>query len=267
VSHLIGGGGKVITGTDQDDNIFYTRKPVTVNAGDGNDFVVTGSGDDTLNGEGGDDELYSGGGNDTLNGGDGNDFLSGNTGNDILNGGADHDIASFTGEPPTATIGDANIGYVFQAGASAGEYTSHATPGGAVIDTMTGIEEIWGTNHNDTFIGGYWNEVFDARLGDDTLTGNDGADTFVFGHLDGLDEVTDFDPSEGDRIDLSVSVLDWEDLDTNENGVLDDGDDFVTVSGGTTAIDLGAAAGYAAGENVLTLTGASGLIEDDFIFV
>ena len=77
----------------------------------------------------------------------------------------------------------------------------------------------------------------------------------------------------------------WGDLDTNGDGVLDDGDDFVSVlnllnedfasvgvpnAGNTFAstfiIDLGGVTGGAAGVDTLNILGTMGLVESDFIF-
>src|SRR5690606_30837286 len=57
---------------------------VTVDAGDGDDYVLTGSGNDTLIGGAGNDSLYGGAGNDTLIGGVGRDILHGGSGADTF---------------------------------------------------------------------------------------------------------------------------------------------------------------------------------------
>jgi hypothetical protein len=94
-----------------------------------------------------------------------------------------------------------------------------------------------------------------------------GADTFVFGSTDGLDHILDFDATEFDKIDLDATKLKWKDLDTNGNDVLDNGDDYVSISSGDTKIDLGAATGDSAAlQNVVTVDNVTGLVEDDFIF-
>lgn len=264
------GGPKVIYGTDGDDTIIETRKTAIVYAGDGADFVSTGDGDDQIYGEGGDDEIYSGRGDDLLDGGPGDDFLAGNIGNDTIIGGAgDWDVASFTGEPPTDTVAGEDIGFIFTAVTGAGNEGSYftSTDGATAIDTMTEIEEIRATNHNDTFLGGDWDETFDGRLGNDVATGGDGADTFIFYANSGQDVITDFDATEGDRLDLSRSAYLTEGaLDTSGDGTVDAADDHVTLDGGDLVIDLGAAAGFAPGENTLTLEGVSSVDVGDILF-
>jgi hypothetical protein len=54
-------------------------------------------------------------------------------------------------------------------------------------------------------------------------------------------------------------------LDSNENGVLDDGDDYVSVVGPDTVLDLGAAFGGPAGEDTVTVLGVTGLTDADFV--
>jgi len=55
-------------------------------------------------------------------------------------------------------------------------------------------------------------------------------------------------------------------LDSNANGVLDDGDDCVSVAGDNTLIDLGAAVGGTAAVDTVTVVGQSALVAADFIF-
>lgn len=100
--NALGGNDKVIV-SERAGSIF---KGVTVDAGAGNDTVVTGSGSDViLGGAGndslstgdGDDYLYGGDGKDKLDGGDANDYLDAGAGNDALTGG-DGDDALLAGD-------------------------------------------------------------------------------------------------------------------------------------------------------------------------
>lgn len=68
-----------------------------------------------------------------------------------------------------------------------------------ILNSGAGQDEILAGAGDDVLIGG---------IGADTLTGGDGADVFVFRSLDEAgDTITDFDQSEGDRLDL-ISLLD-----------------------------------------------------------
>lgn len=70
-----------------------------------------------------------------------------------------------------------------------------------------GNDEITGGIDNDSFNGGAGNDELDGRGGFDTLTGGAGSDTFVFrgSGCESLTRttITDYDPSEGDILDLS----------------------------------------------------------------
>ncbi|HEV8681055.1 MAG TPA: calcium-binding protein [Stellaceae bacterium] len=116
---------------------------------------------DSLSGGGGNDTLDGGGGNDTLNGGDGNDFLRGNTGADTLIGGAGIDTASYlestSGVNVSLTTG---LGFF----------------GSAAGDTLSGIENLNGSNFGDTLTGNGLANTLNGFGGNDTLNGVGGND-------------------------------------------------------------------------------------------
>ncbi|MCX7169073.1 MAG: hypothetical protein NTY41_01970, partial [Proteobacteria bacterium] len=79
-------------------------KMKSLQATDGNDWLIGTSGSETIAGLGGDDQIGGGAGNDTLQGnagldtlygGDGNDILDGGSGDDLLNGGPGNDTYLF----------------------------------------------------------------------------------------------------------------------------------------------------------------------------
>ncbi|MHA6196642.1 retention module-containing protein [Pseudomonas wadenswilerensis] len=175
----------------------------TVNA----DTLLGGSGNDTLNGGDGNDVLIGGDGNDSLYGGNGNDLLIGGPGNDLLDGGAGIDTASYASATSGVTV---NLSI-------AGQQNTV----GAGLDTLVSIENLIGSDYNDTLTGdgnanvlqgGLGNDVLNGGggddlliggRGDDTMTGGPGADTFLWQLGDtGHDVVTDFTPGT-DRLDLS----------------------------------------------------------------
>ncbi|MBB1642276.1 hypothetical protein A9972_29960 [Pseudomonas sp. UME83] len=108
----------------------------------------------------------------------GNDLLHGygtnssNSTTDTLNGGDGHDIL-------------------------------YGGAGNSILNGGTGNDTLYGGLGNDTLDGGKGNDLLVGGKGDDTLTGGDGADTFIWRAGDtGNDTITDFKPTDGDRIDL-----------------------------------------------------------------
>jgi Ca2+-binding RTX toxin-like protein len=82
-----------ITGLGGNDRIDASNidLPLTIDGGDGNDFILGGAGAETLTGGAGDDTLFGGKGNDLIHGGDGNDYLSAGPGSNTLFGDAGND--------------------------------------------------------------------------------------------------------------------------------------------------------------------------------
>ncbi|WNZ79926.1 retention module-containing protein [Pseudomonas sp. P105] len=227
--------GHTLTGTTGDDVLIAGEGDNILNAGDGNDILSAGSGNNALHGEAGNDLLYSGAGNDLLDGGTGND---------------------------TASYAHASAGVTVNLGLLAAQNTV-----GAGIDTLAGIENLVGSNFNDTLTGdsasnringglgddvlngGGGDDVLIGGLGNNTLTGGSGADTFQWqvGNS-GHDLVTDFTPGL-DKLDLSQLLL-------GENGSSASLDDYlhfsVTGSGASvmTSIDVSSTAGAAPNQTI-----------------
>ncbi|WP_085695470.1 retention module-containing protein [Pseudomonas sp. B40(2017)] len=218
----------------------------TLTGTSGDDVLVAGTGDNIINAGDGNDVLTAGSGNNELHGGAGNDLLYSGPGNDLLDGGTGIDTASYAHATAGVTV---NLGLL---GAQ--------NTIGAGTDTLTGIENLVGSNFNDTLTGDNNNNVINGGLGNDilnggggddlliggmgnnTLTGGPGADTFQWlkGNS-GHDLVTDFTPGT-DKLDLSQLLQ-------GENGTSASLDDYlhftVTGSGASvmTSIDVSAMAG------------------------
>ncbi|WP_223521804.1 beta strand repeat-containing protein, partial [Pseudomonas sp. GL-B-19] len=212
----------------------------------GDDVLVAGTGNNVINAGDGNDVLTAGTGNNELHGGAGNDLLFSGIGNDLLDGGTGIDTANYAHATAGVTV-DLNL--------ATGQNT-----GGAGTDTLTGIENLVGSNLNDSLTGDNNSNIINGGLGDDilkggggddfligglgnnTLTGGAGADTFQWlkGNS-GHDVVTDF-TSGTDKLDLSQLLQ-------GENGTtasLDDYLHFKVVGSGAsvlTSIDVSAMAG------------------------
>ena len=86
------------------------------------------------------------------------------------------------------------------AGLTAAAYQTYLTSYGADLPHF-----LLGGPADDVLTGGYGNDTLYGDGGNDTLTGGPGADTFIFTSTDeGADVITDFNPTEGDMIDLSA---------------------------------------------------------------
>ena len=118
--------------------------------------------DDTIIGNASDNVIIGGQGNDNLSGADGNDLLIGGVGADVLDGGAGTDTVSYLG-----SISGVNI--------NLNSYT--ATGGEAEGDMLTSIENLIGSNYNDTLAGDAADNLFVGGVGADVIDGGAGFNT------------------------------------------------------------------------------------------
>ncbi len=133
----------------------------------GNDLITGTAGDDTLSGLAGNDKLIGGDGTDTLSGGLDSDILVGGAGDDALDG--DNNVGIDTADYSSATSGViVNLA------------TGTAT-GGAGNDTLVEIENVIGSNFNDTLTGSTDHNFLSGIGGDDTLSGGDHNDLLAGG--------------------------------------------------------------------------------------
>ena len=184
-----GAGNDTLSGGGGNDDLGGNTGDDTIYGGGGNDRIWGGAGVDVLNGEAGNDWLWAHDGDDVLNGGDGNDHLQGYAGNDMLDGGAGVDYADY---------GNAT-------GAVSVYLTTGKSSGADGVDTLTGIENLTGSDYDDRLVGdagvnvlkgGAGNDILKTKggddvvyggAGDDTITGEAGNETFFGG--DGADIV------------------------------------------------------------------------------
>lgn len=129
--------------------------------------LIGGLGSDTLWGGIGDDVLQGGGGNG--NGGllgpgtpDYLNVLIGGVGADTLIGGVGLDTASYVGSHAAVTV---NL------------LTGTGSGADAQGDTLTAVENLTGSSHNDSLTGDAGANVLDGGAGSDALNGGDGIDT------------------------------------------------------------------------------------------
>lgn len=141
--------------------------------GNSNDYLMGGSNNDALYGGKGSDTLIGGSSHYTLYGGEGDDRLIGQDGNDTLMGGNGND-----------TLMGGNSDDILYGG--------------------NGNNTLMGGDGNDRLIGGTGNDILVGDVGNDTLTGGAGFDQFMFNSpREGVDTITDFNQSQGDKILIS----------------------------------------------------------------
>jgi VCBS repeat-containing protein len=137
---------------------------ITINGADEPGGPITGTaGNDVLTGSSGDDTISGLAGNDTLYGGGGSDLLIGGAGNDGLYGGAGVDTVSYA---------DATAGVKLSLAVTTAQST-----GGSGSDTVGGVENITGSDFNDSLTGDGGSNTLVGGLGNDTLDGGAGVDT------------------------------------------------------------------------------------------
>jgi len=186
------GGTDILDGGDGNDTASFRNAPVGVDADlvtgiatrgtattlltsieniNGSDFADSlrgDGGDNVLRGFDGDDVLLGRGGNDSLFGGDGDDLLGPGYnpgGTDILDGGAGNDTVSFANAPVAV---DADLS------------TGIATRGTATT-LLSNIENVNGTEFNDTITGDAGDNILTGGNGDDIIMGGDGNDLLIGG--------------------------------------------------------------------------------------
>ena len=152
--------------------------------------------DDTLTGDAGDNSLHGFAGDDQLDGGAGNDQLEGGAGDDRLDGGAGTDLVTYYRSSEAVNVNLA---------------TGRGYGGDAQGDRLTSIENLIGSNHDDTLTGDAGNNALYGFAGDDHLVGGMGDDHLEGGAGDdrldggaGSDRVTYYRSSEAVDVNLDT---------------------------------------------------------------
>ena len=178
---------------------------------------VRGSrGSDLIIGDDGGNKLEGNDGDDTLSGGSGNDFLMGGAGSDVINGGAGIDQASYFDSETAVTV-DLTAGT--------------ATDEDGAVDTLSGIEEVEGSEYDDTIIGDagvndlrgdFGDDIIQGGGGADLLEGDEGADTYRY-------------TSKTDSVDGASDII--HNFCTGEDGIEFSGADGLVYDGTSFAFD------------------------------
>ena len=158
----IGSTSRSVFNEDSHDDVFENSGTVV---GD----VLLGGGDDKFLGETGliIGEIRAGSGDDIIKSGIGDDLINGGTGRDKMYGGAGNDTAT----------------YEYSSAAVRVSLTSNRGRGGeARGDWLFDIENLIGSDYNDTLIGDAVSNILEGGNGADTLNGEGGSD-FLFGEL------------------------------------------------------------------------------------
>ena len=198
--------GNSINGYKGADSIDGGAGADSIRGGEGNDTIRGGEGADTLDGQSGEDTVVYSGSNaavdvdlsasegsrasgghaegDRLSGfshvvGSAHaDLIAGDTGDNRIEGGAGGDWLA----------GDTGRDVLLYEGSDAGVYvnlhTDSLTGGHATGDTVSGFEDVVGSDHADTLVGDAAGNVIEGGKGADSLDGGGGIDTLDYGASD-----------------------------------------------------------------------------------
>lgn len=226
----------VLTSFEPPDFDYY----LSIYGAGGNDTIKGGTLDDSLYGQDGNDTILGDSGDDHIEGGIGNDILDGQEGRDTMKGGAGDDSYYInqaneyltenanSGTDKVYTSANnftlpANFEWLFLEGtvsSGTGNNLSNTLLGNNSANTFVGLDGddtivtnggndiLVGNNGIDTLNGGDGNDVFNGGSGADTYFGGSGADDFGYfsvsdSPVGGMDKITDFNRTQGDRINLS----------------------------------------------------------------
>lgn len=211
-THVGTEGDDVIQGTSGDDVIVARGGNDAIRTFAGNDIVCAGSGDDRVRtGRGFQDQIYAGSGDDVVHGGPGRNLLVAGPGSDRMYGSshfdnfespgrtweADRDLFvgrgrsdSFAADPGDDTFrgGDGVDRVWFFRSPSGIQMDLRAgTSTGDGRDTLTSIENVVGSRHDDTIYGDRGRNDITTSMGDDVIYGRGGND--MLGDDGGSDEI------------------------------------------------------------------------------
>jgi trimeric autotransporter adhesin len=133
-------------------------------------YIRGNGGTDFISGEGGNDQLSFGYGSCTVFGGTGNDSLqisAGNNDRHIIDGGADVDTLGFGGSGFGAKV---NLSIL------TAQFTGMSGIGSGAYITLTNVENLYGSEQNDSLTGNSFDNNLNGNAGNDLLNGGAGND-------------------------------------------------------------------------------------------
>ena len=206
-------------------------------AGGGSDDTLTGNNiANVISGNAGDDVINGEQGNDTLNGDGGDDVIVGGTGNDIINGGSHDLIGDYVDFSHLGTSVVVNL-------------STNSAVSSDGSDTITNIENVYGSSAGDTITGDGNANVLEGNGGNDNLSGGNGDDTLIGGSgndtLNGGSGFDTIDYSDATSVNVNLqagtaSGGDGSDtLSSIENVIGTNNGDTITGSSASNTIDGG----------------------------
>lgn len=200
-----------------------------------------------------DDYLYGGTSANTINGGAGNDTMSGvNDGvTDVLDGGTGSDTSDYRDASGGMTIAlDQTTTFVTQFGVFTRTVDGNATTAAGVVeDVLRNMENVLGSQFNDTINGNERANVIEGGAGADVINGLGGVDTATYRNLyvgvsSSGSGPTAYDGTNGVDVDLTRAVqhgtiAEGDRLSSIENLVGSYGHDILAGDGGGNRIEGG----------------------------
>jgi Ca2+-binding RTX toxin-like protein len=183
-----------LNNTDDTEVLLGSDSGETINANGGYyDMIFANGGDDVVHGGDGLDNIRGGTGNDQIFGDGGNDALRGQEGDDLIDGGDGFDIVHYN-----LASGAVDVDL------AAGYGKDHDASGNSGTDTLVNIEQVRGSNFDDSLAGDAGSNVLNGIGGDDTIDGRAGFDFLIGGSgndkLFGGDDDDSLDGGGGDDL-------------------------------------------------------------------
>ena len=173
------GGNDSLYGNDGNDTLYGNAGNDYLAGGEGDDTLYGGDGDDILDGAGGTDVIYGGNGNDIIYGGFVTDSVYGEAGNDWFIQRQIGGVAEFgdtlDGGGGTDTLDLSQID-LYGAIVNLGSKTWQYNPLYGGPWSITGVENVYGTQLADVITGGDVANALYGEGGDDQIDGGNGND-------------------------------------------------------------------------------------------